>query len=132
VKIDRLDHLVLTVSDPAASIAFYTGVLGMTEQTFRGGRKALAFGSSKINLHEAGKEFEPKAEHPTAGSADLCFIAVDSLDQIVAQLQACGVAIEEGPVTRTGAQGSIISVYIRDPDRNLIELSNYVDEPEIS
>jgi catechol 2,3-dioxygenase-like lactoylglutathione lyase family enzyme len=130
LKIDRLDHLVLTVADITATIGFYTAVLGMTELTFRGGRKALVFGSSKINLHQCGKEFEPKAEHPTPGSADLCFIADDSLDDVAAHLQACGIAIEEGPITRTGARGPITSLYIRDPDRNLIELSNHLDGPE--
>lgn len=130
MKIDRLDHLVLTVADISASIAFYTRVLGMTEQTFRGGRKALVFGSSKINLHQAGKEFEPKSEHPTPGSADLCFVAVDPLHEVTDHLQACQVTIQDGPIARTGARGSIMSVYIRDPDRNLIELSNYVEGPQ--
>lgn len=127
LKVDRLDHLVLTVADIPAAIAFYTRVLGMTEETFRGGRKALMFGSSKINLHQAGKEFDPKSEHPTPGSADLCFVAVEALDDVTTHLQACGVTIEEGPIARTGARGPIVSVYIRDPDGNLIELSNYVE-----
>jgi catechol 2,3-dioxygenase-like lactoylglutathione lyase family enzyme len=130
VNVDRLDHLVLTVADIDATTAFYTHVLGMTEQTFRGGRKAVVFGSSKINLHQAGKEFEPKAEHPTPGSADLCFIVGEPLSEVIAHLHACSVLIEEGPVERTGAQGSIVSVYIRDPDHNLIELSNYSNEPQ--
>jgi catechol 2,3-dioxygenase-like lactoylglutathione lyase family enzyme len=130
LKIDCLDHLVLTVADISASIAFYTRVLGTTEQTFRGGRKALVFGSSKINLHQAGKEFEPKSEPPTPGSADLCFVAVDPLHGVTDHLQACQVTIEDGPIARTGARGSIMSVYIRDPDRNLIELSNYVEGPQ--
>jgi catechol 2,3-dioxygenase-like lactoylglutathione lyase family enzyme len=126
VRVNRLDHLVLTVHDIEASVAFYTRVLGMAEATFGGGRKALVFGSSKINLHEAGREFEPKAATPTPGSGDLCLIVDDHLDSVQAQLTAAGVAIEVGPVRRTGAAGEIISVYVRDPDLNLIELSNYL------
>jgi len=125
MRIDRLDHLVLTVADLAATVGFYTRVLGMAEVTFGDGRTALAFGSSKINLHEAGREFEPKAGRPTPGSADLCLIAAGSLEQVVEDLAAHGVAIEEGPVDRTGATGPIRSVYFRDPDRNLIEVSVY-------
>ncbi|WP_409186328.1 VOC family protein [Amycolatopsis sp. VS8301801F10] len=125
MRIDRLDHLVLTVADLAATVDFYTRVLGMTEVTFGAGRTALAFGASKINLHEAGHEFEPKAERPTPGSADLCLITADSLEQVVADLAAHGVPVEEGPVDRTGATGPIRSVYFRDPDRNLIEVSVY-------
>lgn len=125
MRIDRLDHLVLTVSDLGATVDFYTRVLGMAEVTFGAGRKALMFGSSKINLHEAGHEFEPKADRPTPGSADLCLITADSLEQVVDDLAAHGVPIEEGPVDRTGATGPIRSVYFRDPDRNLIEVSVY-------
>ena len=121
---ERLDHLVLTVDDLERTIAFYVDVLGMTEVTFGSGRKALTFGASKINLHQRGQEFEPNAANPTPGSADLCLIADDPLEVVMADLAASGVAIEEGPVPRTGAQGPITSVYIRDPDRNLIELSN--------
>ncbi len=124
MRIDRIDHLVLTVRDVDATIAFYTEVLGMHEVTFRGGRRALTFGRSKINLHETGKEFEPKAARPTPGSADLCFIVDEDLGLIIAELIAHGVPIEEGPVERTGATGPINSVYLRDPDDNLIELSN--------
>jgi catechol 2,3-dioxygenase-like lactoylglutathione lyase family enzyme len=127
VHIDRIDHLVLTVDDVEGAIAFYVDVLGMVEVTFGSGRKALTFGSSKINLHQRGREFEPKAASPTPGSADLCLIADDPLEEVLAELAAHGVAIEEGPVTRTGATGPIRSVYVRDPDRNLIELSNYLD-----
>jgi catechol 2,3-dioxygenase-like lactoylglutathione lyase family enzyme len=126
MRIGHLDHLVLTVKDIETSVSFYTSVLGMTETTFGDGRKALVFGSSKINLHQAGHEFEPKAGAPTPGSADLCLIAEDDLDSVQAQLAAAGVAVEVGPVKRTGALGEIISVYIRDPDQNLIELSNYL------
>ncbi|MFD2469143.1 VOC family protein [Amycolatopsis silviterrae] len=125
MRIDRLDHLVLTVADLAATVDFYTRVLGMTEVTFGAGRKALTFGTSKINLHEAGHEFEPKAERPTPGSADLCLITADTLEQVVADLAAAGVPVEEGPVDRTGATGPIRSVYFRDPDQNLIEVSVY-------
>jgi catechol 2,3-dioxygenase-like lactoylglutathione lyase family enzyme len=127
VKIDALDHLVLTVDDIEATCAFYTRVLGMREISFGEGRRALAFGTQKINLHRHGREFEPKAEHPTPGSADLCFITATPLDRVVAHLGACGVAVLEGPVARTGARGPIRSVYFRDPDRNLIEVSNYLD-----
>jgi len=127
VKIDALDHLVLTVDDIEATCAFYTRVLGMREISFGEGRRALAFGTQKINLHRHGREFEPKAEHPTPGSADLCFITATPLDRVVAHLGACGVAVLDGPVARTGARGPIRSVYFRDPDRNLIEVSNYLD-----
>jgi len=125
MRINRLDHLVLTVADIDSSVGFYTRVLGMDEQVFAGGRRALKFGRSKINLHQAGHEFEPKALRPTPGSADLCLIAVDPLDQVIAELTSHGVEIEQGPVERTGATGLIISVYFRDPDQNLIEVSNY-------
>lgn len=124
--VDRLDHLVLTVSDLDASIDFYVRVLGMQVETFRGDRKALKFGSSKINLHLAGHEFEPKASSPTPGSADLCFVVEDSVDSVVSQLHEMRVTVVEGPVERTGATGAILSVYVRDPDDNLIELSNYL------
>ncbi|HET8663660.1 MAG TPA: VOC family protein [Nocardioides sp.] len=127
VHIDRIDHVVLTVDDVERAIAFYVDVLGMVEVTFGSGRKALTFGSSKINLHQRGREFEPKAASPTPGSADLCLIADDPLEEVLAELAANGVAVEEGPVARTGATGPIMSVYLRDPDRNLIELSNYLD-----
>jgi catechol 2,3-dioxygenase-like lactoylglutathione lyase family enzyme len=125
VKINRLDHFVLTVADIAATVDFYTRVLGMAEVSFGAGRRALAFGDSKINLHEAGKEFEPKADHPTPGSADVCLIVEDDIEQVIAQLTAAGVPILEGPVERTGATGPIVSCYLRDPDQNLVELSNY-------
>lgn len=127
MKIDRLDHLVLTVADIERSCAFYQRTLGFEVVTFRGNRKALAYGRQKINLHQAGHEFEPKALKPTPGSADLCFIAATPLDEVIEELRAQGIAIEEGPVDRTGALGPIRSVYFRDPDRNLIEVSNYVE-----
>ena len=125
VRIDRLDHLVLTVADIDATVEFYTRVLGMKAVTFGAGRTALAFGRSKINLHQAGHEFEPKAHCPTPGSADLCLIADDPLEQVIEELAAHRVPIEEGPVERTGATGPILSVYFRDPDHNLIEVSTY-------
>ena len=124
IQIDRLDHLVLTVADIDASCDFYTRTLGMQIVTFAGGRKALTFGRQKINLHQRGNEFEPKAKHPTPGSADLCFITETPLDEVIAHLQACDIEIEEGPIQRTGAEGPILSVYLRDPDHNLLELSN--------
>jgi len=125
MRIDRLDHLVLTVADIDATTDFYTRVLGMKAVTFGAGRTALAFGQSKINLHQAGHEFEPKAHRPTPGSADLCLITTDSLDRVIEELVRHDVPIEEGPVDRTGATGPILSVYFRDPDRNLIEVSTY-------
>jgi catechol 2,3-dioxygenase-like lactoylglutathione lyase family enzyme len=128
VHIDRIDHMVLTVDDLERTLAFYVDVLGMTEVSFGSGRKALTFGSSKLNLHERGREFEPKAAKPTPGSADLCLIVDEPLEAAMADLAARGVAIEEGPVSRTGARGPITSVYIRDPDQNLIELSNYLQD----
>lgn len=124
MKIDSLDHLVLTVADVAVSCDFYQRVLGMEVVTFGQGRKALSFGAQKINLHQAGREFEPKAERPTPGSADLCFLTSVPLAQVQAHLASCGVKVAEGPVQRTGAQGPILSVYFRDPDLNLIEVSN--------
>ena len=124
MHIDYLDHLVLTVHDLDSSISFYSQVLGMREETFGEGRKALVFGSQKINLHQAGQEFEPKAEQPTPGSADLCFIVATPLEKVMEELNSHDVAIVEGPVPRTGANGPICSVYVRDPDMNLIELSN--------
>jgi len=126
MRIDRLDHLVLTVADVGRTLEFYQRVLGMQALTFAGGRRALRFGNAKINLHQAGQEFEPKAARPVPGSADLCLISCDPLPAVCAELAACGVAIEEGPVARTGATGAIRSVYIRDPDGNLIEISNYL------
>lgn len=125
MRIDRLDHLVLTVADVDHTVVFYSRVLGMDPVSFGSGRRALTFGSSKINLHQVGHEFEPKAAEPTPGSADLCLISVDSLDAVLAHLAGCGVSVEEGPVQRTGATGPIMSVYFRDPDGNLVEISNY-------
>ncbi len=126
MKIDAIDHLVLTVKDIEATCAFYTKALGMKVVTFAEGRKALAFGSQKINLHQQGKEFEPKAHRPVAGSGDICLITSVALPEVVDHLKTCGVELIEGPVKRTGAVGTLLSVYFRDPDLNLIEVSNYV------
>jgi catechol 2,3-dioxygenase-like lactoylglutathione lyase family enzyme len=125
VCISEFDHLVLTVADLEETIAFYQEILGMHATTFGEGRRALEFGHNKINLHKAGSEFSPHAARPTPGSADLCFVTVTPLDQVIAHLKAKGVDIEEGPVPRTGANGPITSVYIRDPDHNLLEISSY-------
>lgn len=124
MKLDSLDHLVLTVRDLEQTIRFYTTALGMEVVTFGEGRKALSFGSQKINLHEYGREFEPKAHAPTPGSADLCFLTTVPLAEVQAHLAACGVPVVEGLVRRTGATGPILSVYCRDPDDNLIEVAN--------
>ena len=124
MQIERLDHLVLTVANIEATCAWYSQVLGMQVVSFAGGRTALAFGQQKINLHQHGHEFEPKAAHPLPGSADLCFITHTPLDQVIVHLQANSVPIIVGPVQRTGAKGSLTSIYVRDPDGNLIELSN--------
>src|SRR5689334_11009532 len=119
MQIDRIDHVVLTVKDVDATCEFYTRVLGMRVVTFAGGRKALAFGRQKLNLHEAGREFEPKAHRPTPGSVDLCLITDTPLDAVIEHLRHCDLAIIEGPVPKTGATGPIRSVYFRDPDANL-------------
>ncbi|WP_182907096.1 VOC family protein [Microbispora sp. H13382] len=125
VRIASLDHLVLTVADIPRTIDFYRDALGLEPVTFGDGRHALTFGSSKINLHQAGHEIPPHALHPVPGSADLCLITRSPLDQVAAHLTAAGVPIEEGPVSRTGALGPITSLYIRDPDHNLIEIAEY-------
>ncbi|MCY1432615.1 Virulence protein [compost metagenome] len=124
MKISHLDHLVLTVADIENTCNFYQTVLGFEVITFKGDRKALKFGHQKINLHQLGKEFEPKALHPTSGSADLCFISDTPISEVVGHLNQLNIQIEEGPVERTGAMHPILSVYIRDPDQNLIEISN--------
>lgn len=124
MKIESLDHLVLTVRDIDTTVAFYTTVLGMEAVTFGEGRQALRFGEQKLNLHEVGKELEPRAQVPQPGSADLCFLTHTPLEEVIAKLERYGVAIELGPVLRTGATGPLRSVYLRDPDGNLIELSN--------
>jgi len=123
MKIDRLDHLVLTVNDIEVTCRFYSTVLGMEIVSFGSGRRALAFGHQKLNLHEWGSEYLPHAEHPMPGSADLCYISAVPLASVLDHLHACAVSIVEGPVERTGATGKIRSVYLRDPDQNLIEIS---------
>ncbi|XP_029368669.1 glyoxalase domain-containing protein 5 [Echeneis naucrates] len=125
VQVTHLDHLVLTVRSIPDTIHFYTTVLGMEAVTFKGGRMALSFGCQKFNLHEMGKEFEPKARYPTSGSIDICLITKTPMATLIAHLKDCGVEIEDGPVHRTGAVGTISSLYFRDPDHNLIEVSNY-------
>jgi catechol 2,3-dioxygenase-like lactoylglutathione lyase family enzyme len=125
MQIDRLDHFVLTVADIERTCAFYTKVLGMRVEHFGEGRVALHFGQQKINLHQSGREFEPKAQHPTAGSGDLCFVTHAPIDALLAHVRACGVTILEGPVARTGALGAMTSIYFRDPDLNLIEVARY-------
>lgn len=125
MTVSGLDHLVLTVADIQASLDFYTQVLGMRPETFGAGRTALHFGTQKINLHLAGAEFAPHASRPLPGSADLCFVAASSLAETVGHLQAHGILPEEGPIRRTGACGPVTSVYVRDPDGNLIELAHY-------
>ena len=127
MKIHHIDHLVLTVRDLVATCDFYSRVLGMEVVTFGEGRRALQFGRQKINLHEHGKEFEPKALNPAPGSGDLCFITELPLSQVIDHIRSCAVEILEGPVRRTGAAGVIESIYVRDPDGNLIEVSKYVD-----
>ena len=125
MQIDRIDHIVITAHDVERTLDFYSRVLGMEPITFAGGRRGLAFGRQKINLHQAGREYEPKALKPVPGSMDLCFITETPLDEVIAQLKQNGVAIAEGPVAKTGALGPMTSVYFRDPDGNLVEVSNY-------
>ena len=125
VRVASLDHLVLTVQDIPRAVKFYVEVLGMQEVTFGDNRKALAYGQQKINLHKFGEEFEPKAFAPLPGSADLCFIIDGPLEEFIGNLNDNNIEILQGPVARTGALGAINSVYIRDPDQNLIELSTY-------
>ena len=131
--VQSLDHLVLTVADPAATRRFYETVLGMQAERFSPAdgspRWALKFGRQKINLHMAGQEFDPKARTPAPGTADLCFLSETPLAEWQAHLAAHDVAVEEGPLPRTGATGPIRSLYIRDPDGNLIEISNPVSDP---
>jgi len=121
--IDHLDHIVLTTAHTEQCIDFYTRVLGMKFERFGEGRMALKFGGQKINLHEKGREFEPKAALAAPGTLDICFIAAVPLKDVIARLAACNVPIIEGPVMKTGAQGPIRSVYVRDPDGNLVEIS---------
>jgi catechol 2,3-dioxygenase-like lactoylglutathione lyase family enzyme len=126
IKINRLDHLVLTVKDIDKTVEFYEK-LGFEKEIFKGSRVALKFGAQKINLHKLGAEFEPKAFNVKEGSGDLCFIVDTKLDEVKKYLESIEIDIEEGIVPRTGAIGAIESIYIRDPDMNLIELSNYIE-----
>lgn len=126
--ITALDHLVLTVADIPATLAFYQRALGMLPQSYAvadgSTRHALAFGSQKLNLHQRGQEFDPKAASPLPGSADLCFLTERPISEVAAHLAALGIPVIEGPVRRTGAQGPILSIYLRDPDGNLLEIAN--------
>jgi catechol 2,3-dioxygenase-like lactoylglutathione lyase family enzyme len=124
ISMDSLDHLVLTVANIDISVDFYTEVLGMELATVNG-RKALTFGEQMIKLQQRGHEVNPKAAHPTAGSDDLCFITSTPLDEVILQFKEQKVHIEEGPLERTGAMGKMRSIYVRDPDKNLVEISNY-------
>ena len=126
MKISKLDHFVLTVRDIEKTVSFYTSVMGMKKEVFGQGRVALKYGDQKINLHEFGNEFEPKAGNPMPGSADLCFITKTPLDEAISHVKSFGVEIIEGPVERTGVRGSILSFYFRDPDNNLMEVANEV------
>lgn len=121
--IDHLDHFVLTTAHTERCIDFYARVLGMKFERFGQGRMALKFGGQKINLHEKGREFEPKATVALPGTLDVCFIAAVPLDEVIARLAQCGVPVIEGPVMKTGARGALRSVYVRDPDGNLVEIS---------
>ncbi|HET7547327.1 MAG TPA: VOC family protein [Usitatibacter sp.] len=129
IAVDRIDHLVLTVFDIDRTIDFYARVLGMEPIAFAGGRRGLAFGRQKLNLHQSGREFEPKALKPTPGSIDLCFATETPLEEVIAHVKGCGVVIAQGPVQKTGALGPMMSIYFRDPDGNLIEVSNYSAAP---
>ena len=125
MRIDRIDHIVITAFDVDRTIDFYSKVMGMEPITFAGGRRGLAFGKQKINLHQSGREYEPKALKPAPGSMDLCFITETPLAEVISHLKSHGVVIAQGPVEKTGALGPMMSVYFRDPDGNLIEVSNY-------
>ncbi len=125
IALDRIDHFVLTVADLEATVVFYISVLGMDVVREPDRPTALHFGQHKINVHQRGQEFSPRAQHPTPGSGDFCLIVRGSIDDVMAHLEACGVAVELGPVERTGALGPMISIYFRDPDDNLVELAAY-------
>lgn len=127
MKVRSIDHLVLTVKNIDETVHFYQTVLGMEKLVFDNGRSALGFGNQKINLHQAGKEFEPKAHNAVPGSADLCFVTDVELGLAIEHVKSFGVEIIEGPVTRIGAMGPMLSFYFRDPDMNLIEVSIYRD-----
>jgi len=126
ISVNRLDHFVLTVKDINKTVDFYTNVLGMKKEIFKGSRIALKYANCKINLHKLGEEFEPKAFNIKEGSADLCFIINTPIVEAKEYIESLGLKIEEGIIERTGAKGTIQSIYLRDPDKNLIELSNYI------
>ncbi len=128
MKIDRIDHFVLTVHSLEATLSFYERALGFTREIRPGLPSALRFGRHKINVHEADRTFEPKAAAPTPGSADFCLITLDPIEEVAAHLSRCGVAIEVGRVARRGAEGPMMSVYFRDPDGNLVEVSRYDED----
>ena len=128
MKIDRIDHIVLTVASVGATIEFYSRVLGMEAITFAGGRRGLAFGQQKINLHPAANPYPERAKVPMPGAADFCMITETPIDDVAAHLQSENVEIELGPVIKSGAMGELNSVYFRDPDGNLLEVSNYTDQ----
>ncbi|WP_235040568.1 VOC family protein [Vreelandella profundi] len=125
MEVNRIDHLVLTVKNIDVTVQFYTSVMGMKEIEFGEGRKALSFGQQKINLHQLGNEFESKALNVKASSESLCFIIDTPITEAIKDIESKGVKVIEGPVSRTGALGTIHSAYFRDPDANLIEVSNY-------
>lgn len=128
MEVDRFDHVVFTVRGVERTCEFYSRVLGMEKIVFDGGRVALGFGRGKINLHQAGREYQPRAAHPVPGSEDLCFITRVPLAEAMAHVRACGVGVELGPVRKSGALGDIHSFYFRDPDGNLVEVSNYPED----
>jgi catechol 2,3-dioxygenase-like lactoylglutathione lyase family enzyme len=127
LMIDRIDHIVLTVRSLEATLSFYERVLGFVREVRPGAPASLTFGRQKINVHEIHRTFEPKAASPTPGAGDFCLITLGPMDEVISHLNACGVNIELGPVARNGAQGPMTSVYFRDPDANLIEISHYHD-----
>ncbi|MBE9065861.1 VOC family protein [Leptolyngbya cf. ectocarpi LEGE 11479] len=126
MKINKIDHIVMTVNSIDVTCEFYLRALGMDIITFGESRTALSFGAQRFNLHEIDKEYEPKAHMPTPGSIDLCLITETPIDEVVSHLASVNVEVLEGPIKRTGATGPIISLYFRDPDQNLIEISNYL------
>jgi catechol 2,3-dioxygenase-like lactoylglutathione lyase family enzyme len=126
INIKAIDHIVMTCGDIEKTVAFYTFALGMKVHCFGNNRFALRFGNQKINLHQVGNEFEPKAKLPTPGSVDVCFITETPLDEVKSYLESNGINILEGPIEKIGAMGKIYSIYFRDPDKNLIEVSNYI------
>lgn len=126
MKVERIDHVVLSVADVDRTIAFYESALGMRAVTFGDGRRALAFGDQKLNLHQSGSEFTPHANAPVPGAVDICFTTTTPLDDVIAHLRSIDVAMELGPVPKTGARAALRSIYLRDPDGNLIEIANEV------